>query len=183
MNTEWKEITGFDDYYISRFGKVRSKKRNRDVILKQNVSKHGYSMVSMYKDGKSHLKSVHRLVAIEFIPNNNHDKWQVNHKDGNKLNNYYSNLEWSTAKENIKHAYDIGLKNNLTLINNGKKNSIKVEQIDIVTEETIRIHDSIREASRYVDGDASHILRCCRGVKKSGYGYKWRFLDKKELRE
>ena len=49
---------------------------------------------------------IHRLVAQAFLPN---EKEQVNHKDGNKLNNHVDNLQWVTQSENMKHAYDTGL--------------------------------------------------------------------------
>lgn len=64
----------------------------------------GYASVSL--SGVNHL--VHRLVAEAFIPNPG-NKPQVNHKDGNRRNNCVSNLEWVTAKENVDHAFSIGL--------------------------------------------------------------------------
>ena len=65
----------------------------------------GYLQVELKKDGKRKIKFIHRLVAEAFIENPQ-NKEQVNHKDGNKLNNYASNLEWVTCKENIHHAWE-----------------------------------------------------------------------------
>lgn len=70
--------------------------------------------------------AIHRLVAKTFIPNPDNKPW-VNHKDGNKLNNHVSNLQWTTIKENIKHAFDTGLRSTPTGANHwlfGKKTSI-----------------------------------------------------------
>ena len=52
---------------------------------------------------------VHRLVAEHYIDKVEGKDW-INHKDGNKTNNHFSNLEWCTPSENIKHAFDSGLK-------------------------------------------------------------------------
>lgn len=71
-----------------------------------SVNSKGYENVSI--NGKLH--KVHRLVAEAFIPNPQ-GLPQVNHKDGNKLNNEVSNLEWATASQNTKHAYEMGLMN------------------------------------------------------------------------
>ncbi len=69
----------------------------------------GYQIVSyMNRSNKEKIAYVHRLVAQAFVPNPDH-KPQVNHIDGNKENNAASNLEWVTPKENINHAYRIGL--------------------------------------------------------------------------
>ena len=67
-----------------------------------------YTVVTYTENGKQTSYYVHRLVAEAFIPNPE-DKPQVNHKDGNPLNNNVENLEWVTSKENVDHAYEIGL--------------------------------------------------------------------------
>jgi hypothetical protein len=72
------------------------------------VSKAGYYMVNIHESGIPYVHYVHRLLAGSFIPNPD-NKRTVNHKDGNKLNNCLTNLEWATDSENIKHAYDNSL--------------------------------------------------------------------------
>lgn len=108
MKEIWKEVNGYEGLYqVSTFGRVKSLKRN--IILSQIKGTGGYRMVNLYENKKRSKKLVHRLVAQEFIENPT-DKEQVNHIDGNKSNNYLSNLEWATRSENVKHAYLIGLK-------------------------------------------------------------------------
>lgn len=109
-NIEWREIyidKGRTDYLISNTGVVYSKKSKK--ILKPQLSNCGYLRVELYINGCSYKKSIHRLVAIAFIPNPLF-KPQVNHKNGDKTNNNVSNLEWVTESENEKEAYRIGLK-------------------------------------------------------------------------
>lgn len=94
----WKDING---YKISNFGKIIGK-RGRE--LKQYIGVAGYkgvSSVDLGELGKTTL--VHRAVALAFIPNPNNLP-EVNHKDGNKLNNCVNNLEWVTKEDNQKHA-------------------------------------------------------------------------------
>lgn len=76
--------------------------------LKQQLSAVGYYRVEIWHKGFGRKHLVHRLVASAFIPNPN-DKPQVNHKDGNKLNNDVENLEWVTQSENQIHAYRTNL--------------------------------------------------------------------------
>lgn len=90
--------------YISN-GKAISLRKPK--ILKGTLTKKGYRTVEL--DGKAH--TVHRLVALVFIPNLL-KKEQINHKDGNKLNNNVENLEWCTNEENMRHAYNVGLQFN-----------------------------------------------------------------------
>jgi len=89
------------EIFVRRNGKIWSKKRR--MYLPESDMR-GYKAVIV--NGKRVY--VHRLVAEKYIPNPE-NKPQVNHKDGRKDNNHVSNLEWATASENTKHAYDNGL--------------------------------------------------------------------------
>lgn len=91
-----------DDYEITRSGEVINKNTGR--VLKGVPNNKGYLRVCIV--GK--LRFIHRLVAEKYVPNPL-NKEQVNHIDGNKLNNSADNLEWVTNSENRKHAIDNGL--------------------------------------------------------------------------
>ena len=113
----WKDLPDFEGIYqVSTKGRVRSlkyTKYGKPHILKQTVivekshqkykNSNGYVYVKLHVNGKCYTKRVHRLVAITFIPNPE-NKDQVNHIDGNTLNNCVENLEWSNGSENILHA-------------------------------------------------------------------------------
>lgn len=108
MKEVYKPIINFEGYYISNLGNVLSHKGKQPKILKVKVDKYGYGCVCLRANNKNHSFTIHRLVALHFIPNLE-DKPTVNHKDGNKLNNVVTNLEWNTVSENTKHAYDNNL--------------------------------------------------------------------------
>lgn len=76
--------------------------------LKPSIHKLGYRKVILYKNKTKRTFLIHRIVASEFIENLN-NKNQVNHIDGNKTNNHFSNLEWVTALENTRHAINLGI--------------------------------------------------------------------------
>lgn len=99
---QWKTIKGFPNYIVSNFGKVINT-CNGYIRGNEPMDKNEYRHVGLTYNGKTECISIHRLVALHFIPNPE-NKPIVNHMDGVKFNNHYSNLEWVTASENIKHA-------------------------------------------------------------------------------
>lgn len=92
------------NYFVTEDGRVFRNGTER----KTHLSNKGYKVVSVWIDGKVTKHNLHRIVAETYIPNPD-DKCCVNHKDGNKLNNHISNLEWMTNLENRQHAVKNGL--------------------------------------------------------------------------
>ena len=100
----FKNIKGYDGIYqISNLGNVKSLKYNKQRLLKKEITK-GYYRFNLCLNNKTKHFLSHRLVAENFIINNN-NKPCVNHIDGNKLNNNFLNLEWVTYSENEIHSY------------------------------------------------------------------------------
>ena len=105
----FKPIKNYEDYLVNENGDIFSKKSNK--LLKPRESKNGYLYVILYTNGKPKTLKIHRLVAMTFL-NNSNNLPQVNHIDGNKLNNNVDNLEWCTATQNNKHAWKLGSNEN-----------------------------------------------------------------------
>jgi hypothetical protein len=103
---EWRDVEGWEGkYQVSNFGRVR----NLDQLLSQFYNNGRYLAVYLSLRGKKKIEYVHRLVAKAFV-----DGYAavltVNHKDGNRINNRDSNLEWVSVQRNIEHAFETGLR-------------------------------------------------------------------------
>jgi len=101
---EWRKIADpalQNRYEVSEDGRIRNDK-GRDLYT--YVTNSGYRMVQLGVAGKRHRRYVHRLVAASFVGEPSFPKLTVNHKDGDKLNNHFSNLEWMSYGENNSHA-------------------------------------------------------------------------------
>ncbi len=104
-NEFWENIQGFENYFVSDLGRV---KRNDKQILKEETTNQKYKRVVFSKNGVVYKKSVHRLVALYFVPNPENKPF-VNHINGIKSDNRAINLEWCTQSENQIHAFKTGL--------------------------------------------------------------------------
>ena len=105
----WRFIEANSDYMISDHGRILSFKGKSKLIISSTITSKGYEHVAIRQKGIYVGYSVHRLVATAFIPNPKRLP-QVNHLDGNKLNNHVANLEWCDAYDNIMHAIRTGLR-------------------------------------------------------------------------
>lgn len=105
MEEEWKIISEYPRYSVSNLGRV---KNNKTGAVKNASNSKGYLFVNLYKEdmNKPDPLKVHRLVALSFVLGDT--SLCVNHIDGDKLNNVYTNLEWVTPGENISLAWKNG---------------------------------------------------------------------------
>lgn len=113
MEERWIKLEGYNGMYsVSSLGSVKSyyKTKSYPFILLKKTIRNGYYSVGLSINGLEKRVNVHRLVACNFIPSSK-EQTQVNHIDGNKLNNNVENLEWCTSKENVNHAHKMGLVN------------------------------------------------------------------------
>lgn len=153
----WKKLPLDTRYLVSDTGLVKGLDGR---ILKQATDTNGYKFVTLNNNYKQFHLSIHRAVALAFIPNPLNLPC-VNHIDEDKSNNNLSNLEWCTHKQNSDHSV-----------------SKKVLMLDKHTEEVIMEFKSLRDANKYFGTNVhSSISAVCRGLPKykTVKGYKWRY--------
>ena len=129
-----KKIEGFDKYWINGQGRIYNDKTCKYLKCQDNGN--GYKKITLTLKGVQIQRYIHRLVAISFIPNPL-DLPEVNHKDGNKANNNYTNLEWVNNSENQIHAHKTGLKPNGNKLWNGKFSEDDIIKIKLLKDEGV----------------------------------------------
>ena len=165
MDEIWKDKKDYEGHYqVSNFGRVKSIKFGKEIILKLRTDKDGYFKVDLSKNNKLKTFTVHRLVAEAFIPNP-YNLPCINHKDECKTNNNVNNLEWCNSKYNI----NFGTRNEKA----SKKLSKPVLQYTLEGE-FVKEWSSTMECGRngYNQGN---VAACCRGERKTHRGFIWRY--------
>lgn len=111
------EIKGYPNYQILEDGTVIGA---RGKELKPDINSVGYKRVSLCKNGKVLRVFVHRLVALHFLEKPEGSGWCVNHIDGDRQNNHYTNLEWVTWSYNVIDGFKRGRKTDHLHLNFGR---------------------------------------------------------------
>lgn len=176
---EWKTVAQDSRYEVSEFGDVRSSamwvtERNtgrtykkRERILSQWKNYKGYPHVQLSQKATP----VHRIVSMAFLPNPNNLP-EIDHLDGDKTNNHFTNLEWVSTKENLKRAYENGLRKIDGL--NAYNRSIRRKVMRV---EDGKVFESIRAAAKEMNGlnCASNIQRACT-TGRVAWGFHWTYV-------
>ena len=171
MRTEnWLPVEGYENYEVSDFGRVRSMKNGKKRILKPADNGIGYLQVGLSKEGKKKFFSVHRLVAVTFVPNM-FNLNEVNHINEDKTDNRAENLMWCDRKENINY----GSRNQrASETNTNGKLSKPLLQFS-KSGEFIREWPSAHEVERVLGFLQGGISQCCLGKCKSYKGFVWKY--------
>lgn len=194
-NEEWVSLINYEGRYeVSSYGRIKrirkpTTSRNRPVksygkIYNPHNANNGYMRTSYAME----REYTHRLVARHFLPNPDNLP-EVNHKDGNKKHNHYSNLEWCTRKENCEHASQAHLINRES---SKRKDACRVNQLHSVEANKRPVlqlsfdglvlcrYDSVLAAAQAFgrsNGNPISAVARHNGYHKSAYGYQWVYED------
>lgn len=163
----WRDIPGYPGYQVSNVGRVRSHNKvtstprfpvrrwkDRPIKVRINPST-GYDQITLWRDGEAHTLLIHRLVAEAFL-GAAQDGMTVNHINGDKRDNRPENLEWVTLKENVRHAFRMGL--------------CPIPKECVLTDGAERLSfPSLTEASRFLGRSDGYVWWCIKkGVHATG---------------
>ena len=158
-NRIWKPVPveGFgDDYEVSNLGEIRSCKTGHIRVLKPRYNRHtGYSYINLYNNNASITRSIHRLVALAFLPNPDNLP-EVNHINEIKTDNRVENLEWVSTHDNCEHS---------------KYKRYKPLELRTPEGELLATFVSGAAMSRVLGMDKSEISAVARGVSPSCHGF------------
>ena len=188
MKEIWKDIEGFEGLYqISNLGRVKSLERkvkfgSQTRIIKSNIrklksKKSGYLFIQFRKNGKEVDFHVHRLVAMAFCDGyfNGAD---VIHKDGNKKNNIYTNLEWCTRSQNQIHAYRILKRSCYARGKFGKLSNRSIPVLQLTLKgDLVKAWDSITLAEKGTGIPFHSISKCAHGLIPQSHGFIWKLKN------
>ena len=176
LQETWKPIIGYEGFYeVSNQGKIKSVSRQvrmknghtrtiHERIMRQQTQKNGYKTVTLSKNGVVARRiSVHRLVALAFIPNPN-DLPEVNHINEDKTDNRASNLEWCDRRYNNLY----GSAKLRAIITQGKP------VLQLKDGKIVNAWPSAGMAAAFTDATQGGISSCCRGEIKTSGGYEWK---------
>lgn len=164
----WKPIKNYENYYsISNLGNVKNNKTGK--ILCGDINNAGYRRITLYNPVRKRY-FIHRLVAYHFCDGYS-SELVVNHVDGNKLNNYYKNLEWVTRSENDLHAYRLRLR----IPYCGISGIVYYQSFDLSTGAVLKVFTNIKDVCNNFN------LTYCSGVGnltvRKSYTRGWIWVD------
>lgn len=162
---EWKGIVGYEDYEVSTYGRVKSYKYNNPILLRQDT-RCGYKSVVLSKNGKTKHFTIHELVYFTFSGLQKEPNKIIDHIDGNKENNSFSNLRYISQSENANASL---------YIQNNKDNRCK--SVLAYKENYSKVFPSIAMASKELQIDNSSISKVCRGIGKTVHGFHFQFVE------
>lgn len=155
---EWRQIRGYPHLFVSSEGRVWTAIYSR--YLRPHLTNRGYLRIALSKDKSVKQISVHRIVAEAFIPNPE-GLTDVDHIDGDKLNNRVENLQWMSRSDNIRKDGDVR--------NNGPKPVICIE--------TGKVYKSVNQAARELKIPVATISAIARGEYGSYHNLHFRYYN------
>jgi hypothetical protein len=170
---KWLPMVGFDNYWVSNLGRIKSFSFGKFKIKAQRHPKNGYLLVSIWKNNKEKKVLVHRAVAMAFLGVDS-DKKTVNHKNGIKQDNSLENLEWMTQSENAYHSFKYLNRKTTNLKGKGHPKSKHVFQFDL-SGNLIAKYANANEAALFYKIGRRAISAVCNGRYKTYKKYRWSY--------